>query len=62
MVPPDFQVQGDVRYDFSGAQNIPAGREFDRRMGRHRWFFPYICVQIVIAVSPDGGLIFVETR
>jgi hypothetical protein len=62
MVPPDFQVQADVRYDVSGAQNIPAGREFDRRMGQHRWFLPYICVQIVIPVSPDGGLIFVETR
>jgi hypothetical protein len=62
MVPLDLQVQADVRYDFPAAQNIPAGREFDRRTGQQRWFFPYICVQIVIAVSPDRGVIFVETR
>jgi hypothetical protein len=62
MVPLDLQVQADVRYDLSGAQNIPVGREFDRRTGQQRWFFLYICVQIVIAVSPDRGLIFVETR
>jgi hypothetical protein len=33
MVPLDLQVKADVRYDFSGAQNIPAGRKLDQRTG-----------------------------
>jgi hypothetical protein len=61
MVPINLQIQINVREDLSGAQNIPARRDFDPRPSSHEWLLPYIRAQILVAVSPDWRLVFVET-
>jgi hypothetical protein len=61
MVPFNLQVKTNVREDLSGAQNILVRRDFDPRPGSHEWVLSHICGQILIAVSPDWRLVFVET-
>src|ERR1700691_1228061 len=62
VVPINLQVETNVSEDLSDVQSIPARRQLEPPPGSRTYALPYICGQILIAISPDRRLVFVETR